>query len=479
MKFDFDKVNAILRQDLETYLREWVPDGELSGNEYTMLNPTRRDNQKGSFKVNIKTGNWSDFATNESSNKGDIVALYAYLNGLEQGTAIKELSKKYNFDSATPTVKAAKHPKKTDGWELISPVPDNAPPPPSALKINEVVGTVAPSFRYDYKNEAGKLLGHVYRFDPAEYPQLPKKEIRPVYFWKDANGFKKWWPRGPENNRPLYGLDLLGKYPEKTVLLVSGEKCVNAVKYIFGEKYSNEKDWPLIPVTWSFGDNGISKADLKPLQNREIIYWPDNDDTGRKAMKALFVKFNGIFLNIEHEEQGWDVADLISENEDNALFDLHEYIKKAIDATKNNDMDFDEPAPYGIFPHRSAKNNKLLGTQANLKVLFNYYGIKMQYNVISKRVEYSVGNKGFKTIDSANDFAAKVRSLYSLNELPKEDLKTYMSSMASENSTNPVIEWIHSRPFSQDKTSHLGKCHGAWFGLGLRKCWNCSLNLSP
>jgi len=478
-KLGFDEVNALLMQDLETYLREWVPDGELSGNEYSMLNTTRADNEKGSFKINIKTGKWKDFATTEGSDKGDIVALYAYLNGLtaEQGKALNELIKKYNFGTAnTPKPKAAKPPKKNDGWELITPVPGNAPPPPSAIKVNEEIGVIAPSFRYDYKNEAGKLLGHVYRFDTAEHPKLSKKEFRPMFYWRDANGFQKWRASAPVDNRPLYGLDLLGKYPEKTVLLVSGEKCVCAVKYIFGQKYNNEKDWPLIPVTWGFGDNGASKTDFKPLQNREIIYWPDNDDSGRKAMKALYVKFNGILLDIEHDEKGWDVADLVSENEDNALFDLHEYIKKAIEAKKESAIDLNEVAPYSIFPHRSAKTGKLLGTLANCKVLFNYYGIKMNYNVISKRVEYMLGNKKFQTIDSANDFAAQLKSLCALNELPKDDLKSYMSNIASENYINPVIEWIHSRPLSSDKTSHSGKCLDAWTEPRNHCYYYCSLD---
>jgi hypothetical protein len=55
----------------------WLPNGKRDGVEWVALNPTRTDGRKGSFKVNMSTGKWSDFATGEAG--GDLVALAAYL----------------------------------------------------------------------------------------------------------------------------------------------------------------------------------------------------------------------------------------------------------------------------------------------------------------------------------------------------------------------------------------------------------------
>src|SRR5215472_11784283 len=60
----------------------WLPDGRRIGREWVARNPRRADRQPGSFKVNLVTGRWSDFATGDAG--GDIVSLAAFLFGLSQ-----------------------------------------------------------------------------------------------------------------------------------------------------------------------------------------------------------------------------------------------------------------------------------------------------------------------------------------------------------------------------------------------------------
>src|ERR1700687_3258045 len=74
---------ALLYSD--TLVRRWLPDGRREGAEWVALNPTRADGRKGSFKVNMTTGRWSDFAAGAAG--GDLVALAAYLFRLKQGEA--------------------------------------------------------------------------------------------------------------------------------------------------------------------------------------------------------------------------------------------------------------------------------------------------------------------------------------------------------------------------------------------------------
>jgi hypothetical protein len=86
---DFAAVNAICMSQFNSLLATWLPDGRLQGHDWVALNPTRADNRPGSFRINVDTGLWADFATPDRG--GDAVSLYAYLNGLTQTLAALEL----------------------------------------------------------------------------------------------------------------------------------------------------------------------------------------------------------------------------------------------------------------------------------------------------------------------------------------------------------------------------------------------------
>ena len=83
IRFERIAANA-LRHGL-TLIRRWLPNGRRVGTEWIALNPTRVDHHRGSFKVNLTTGRWADFATGDSG--GDLISLAAYLFDLDQVSA--------------------------------------------------------------------------------------------------------------------------------------------------------------------------------------------------------------------------------------------------------------------------------------------------------------------------------------------------------------------------------------------------------
>lgn len=87
---DYAAVNQIALGKFPELLARWLPEGRRSGREWVARNPTRTDRRAGSFKVNLATGRWADFATGERG--GDVVSLFAYLNGLSQSEAKARLS---------------------------------------------------------------------------------------------------------------------------------------------------------------------------------------------------------------------------------------------------------------------------------------------------------------------------------------------------------------------------------------------------
>lgn len=87
---DFDAVNRAAKPLLAEFIRTWLPDGRQEGHEWLALNPTRGDRNLGSFKINLVTGQWADFATGDSG--GDIISLAAYLRGISQLEAARRLA---------------------------------------------------------------------------------------------------------------------------------------------------------------------------------------------------------------------------------------------------------------------------------------------------------------------------------------------------------------------------------------------------
>jgi hypothetical protein len=83
-------VNRAAQASLPALLARWLPDGHRIGREYVARNPTRADQRPGSFKVNLVTGRWADFATGDKG--GDPISLAAYLFGLTQTEAARRLA---------------------------------------------------------------------------------------------------------------------------------------------------------------------------------------------------------------------------------------------------------------------------------------------------------------------------------------------------------------------------------------------------
>lgn len=93
----FLAVNDVALPMLESLCRRWLPGGKLQAGEWVALNPTRADNRAGSFKVNVSTGLWADFATDAQG--GDPISLRAYLEGMTQIEAARLLAAELGVDA--------------------------------------------------------------------------------------------------------------------------------------------------------------------------------------------------------------------------------------------------------------------------------------------------------------------------------------------------------------------------------------------
>ena len=319
MPIDFASISAQALGQLEALVERWLPDGKRSGHEWKSLNPTRADSHVGSFSVNLISGAWADFATSDSG--GDPVSLYAYIHGgLKQGDAAKALAAELNIPAGGNGNRSRRKPA-TDNrkpgskieWNVIIPVPADAPPPPSRHYKHGV-----PSQTWEYRAGDGQLMGYTLRFDGTD----GAKEIVPLTFCKGASGVREWRWQSFDVPRPIFGLDQLTRYPGKTVLVVEGEKCAVAAGSLM----------PGLPVvSWIGGSQSVGKIDWQPLHGRKLILWPDADrkcdksgellppweQPGIHAMIGIYEALREYCPDIlmvsppESKPDTWDVADAI------------------------------------------------------------------------------------------------------------------------------------------------------------------------
>jgi hypothetical protein len=89
-RVSFREISAAALAHLPVLVKRWLPAGRQQGQEWVSRNPTREDRKPGSFKINLRTGRWADFASGAKG--GDVISLAAYLFGLSQLAAARKLA---------------------------------------------------------------------------------------------------------------------------------------------------------------------------------------------------------------------------------------------------------------------------------------------------------------------------------------------------------------------------------------------------
>jgi uncharacterized protein (DUF927 family) len=162
---------------------------------------------------------------------------------------------------------------------------------------------------YDYAHADGSSAFVVARFQTSR-----GKTYMQYTAWQLADGQRVWAAAGYSAQRPLYNLPALEQSSEKPVLLVEGEKCVDA-----------SQQWARFAVTtWAGGANGMSRTDFTPLSQREVIICPDDDEPGHQAGNWLADHLVGLGARVMifdtaqlaeafagNPHSGFDIADAI------------------------------------------------------------------------------------------------------------------------------------------------------------------------
>lgn len=347
---DFAAVGRAALNSIQSLLEEWFPKGLIEGgNEFCIGSRAGEAGQ--SLRIRLhgdKAGVWSDFSVGAAG--GDLISLYAYIHDLQPGQACAALAEKLGIQltksmaqrsaakrdqvSAKPRTSPNPAPAQADKggqapaekknrvpWSPILPVPAAAGPYPKAHLVRG-----RPEAHWEYRDTDGRLLGVIYRFIRSDGKG---KEVLPCVFAKHpVTDKREWrWMALPEP-RPLY---LRGPHrPDLTLLVVEGEKCVDAAVLAIGDAFE--------VISWSGGGKAVGKSDWSSIRDRDVILWPDTDaktfkeghehagqvmpeheQPGMVAMNkvAEILRAQGctvFFVDIPAPgavADGWDVADLI------------------------------------------------------------------------------------------------------------------------------------------------------------------------
>ena len=168
---------------------------------------------------------------------------------------------------------------KKDDVRIIAPVPDDVPAFDcnACDYFNKKFGC-DPSYIYPYYNVEAKLMGYMVRWDIPQSDESTRKETRPYAWCEYQKGKYRWQSKGLPEPLTLYNLPEIINRPDAPVLIVEGEKTVDAAQKLFPD---------YVVTTSAGGAQSANKTDWSTLRGRKVVISPDCDEPGAQYAKAV------------------------------------------------------------------------------------------------------------------------------------------------------------------------------------------------
>lgn len=291
MSIPFDAIAGALLAQAETLVPQWLPHGKRRGREWVCGDLYGEVGD--SCSVNLQTGLWRDFASDEGGR--DLISLFAAIHSIGQGTAAKQLADLTGVDRETRGPPPA--PRPVAAPEPTDPAPAGTEPSPMLHRDHG-----EPSAAWLYEAPDGRPWVWIARYDPPE----GRKQIVP-WTWDG----QRWRAKGATVPRPLFNLPAIASRPTAKILIVEGEKAAVAAAELLSPAW--------VVTTWQGGAAAVAKADWSPLTGRDVTIWPDHDGPGFKAGEEIIARLRPVASNLrvidttgEDIPEGWDAADALS-----------------------------------------------------------------------------------------------------------------------------------------------------------------------
>tara|TARA_Y100001972_G_scaffold89244_1_gene109142 strand:- start:12 stop:1964 length:1953 start_codon:yes stop_codon:yes gene_type:complete len=211
---------------------------ELLGEPKVKKGDEWRYGNKGSLVVSIGNATWFDFENDEGGGIVDLIK--------RESREVNDILNLCGYD--------------------LAPQPFVVKPPSVGAK------SISNAEMHKLQSEAIISLRYSPDFVVMRFPENHKIKQKYAPFTKMIDG--KWCMKRPNGLLPIY---FKNQYPDKPILINEGEKATIA----------SEKIWQGDSVTWHGGVNAWQKADWSPIEGREVIIFPDNDEAGKKCANDL------------------------------------------------------------------------------------------------------------------------------------------------------------------------------------------------
>ena len=152
-----------------------------------------------------------------------------------------------------------------------------------------------------YNSPKGECIGYVAKYKTAM--GIVYKEF--AYGARSENVRKSWnyygWAWG---QRPLYGLDLLAKYPDKTVFVCNGEESADIARELLPD---------MVCLAWRGGINTARAIKWDYLSGRDVILLPINNDEGIRSLQKIGyiltkLECNVQIVNVDGMPDDWNLS---------------------------------------------------------------------------------------------------------------------------------------------------------------------------
>ena len=202
-------------------------------------------------------------------------------------------------------------------WKPIVPVPNTVKDPDLTGKyLNYMLKDGwQETGRYAYRDATGNLKGYVIRLEKerGEGKKNDKKPLPLAWCENEKLGITCWKSQAFDNeDKTPYGIEKLAQDLSKPVLVVEGEKTVDAAQKRLSGYHV---------LSWIGGAGNVGLTNWEPLVGKTVVMWPDNDEAGHKAAQEfqkvigqLGAKKNseikvGIIQLPKELSEGWDLGD--------------------------------------------------------------------------------------------------------------------------------------------------------------------------
>jgi putative DNA primase/helicase len=104
-----------------------------------------------------------------------------------------------------------------------------------------------------------------------------------------------------------------------------------------------------------------------------------------------------------------------------------------------------QPIPAEKFPNKTRSGVNIPATIENVAYMLAFYGISVQYNVITKKLIANIPEL-ISTVDNADNVAmTHIISLANLNQISASQVPDLVLAIADRHQVNPVADWINSK----------------------------------